>query len=171
MKKYLNEAYFGLLVGICAFVYFLFTGLTKEKLSSTNDLTVIKGTYLKHSFIDNTGVKNFTHQYYIWTENYANAFQVSASYLDMFAAKDFDLNIKHRDSITLTIPTRLTAKLNSKDNIPVTSIEANGITFLDKDKVIEYEKHLVEKNMEYVFAFGFLAAGLWVYFSRRKNYR
>ncbi|MBK7573522.1 MAG: hypothetical protein IPI10_18715 [Bacteroidetes bacterium] len=42
---------------------------------------------------------------------------------------------------------------------------------LDKNKVLEFEKHLADKNMDYVFAFGFLAAGLWLYFSRRKNYR
>lgn len=171
MKKYLNEAFLGLLIGVGACIYFLYNGLTKVNVTSPNDLTEIKGTYLRHSFKDNTGFKNVTHQYYIWTSNYSNAFQVKADYLRFFDAEQFATNIKLGDSIVFTIPTNLKTKLNSEENVFVTSILANSVNLLDKNKVLEFEKHLADKNMDYVFAFGFLAAGLWVYFSRRKNYR
>ena len=138
MKKYLNYANFGLLVGICAFVYFIYTGLTTVKLTSANGLTEIKGTYLKHSFKDNTGFKNFTHQYYIWTANYSNAFQVKADYLRFFNAEQFAANIKPGDSIVFTIPTNLKTKLNSAENVFVTSIWTNSVTHLDKSKVLVF---------------------------------
>ena len=141
------------------------------KLTSSNDLTEIKGTYIKHSFKDNTGFKNFTHQYYIWTANYSNAFQVKADYFRFFNGEQFATNIKLGDSIVFTIPTYLKTKLNSEENVFVTSILANSVTHLDKTKVLDFEKHLADTNLDYFFAFGFLAAGLWVYLSKRKNYR
>jgi len=171
MKKYLNYAHFGLLVGICAFVYFIYNGLTTVKLTSPNDLTEIKGTYIKHSFKENIGLINSTHQYYIWTTNYSNTFQVKADYLRFFNREQFARNIKLGDSIVFTIPSYLKTKLNSEENVFVTSILANSVTHLDKTKVLDFEKHLADTNMDYVFAFGYLAAGLWVYFSKRKNYR
>lgn len=82
MKKYLNEAFLGLLIGVGACIYFLYNGLTKVNVTSPNDLIEIKGTYLRHSFKDNTGFKNFTHQYYVWTANYSNAFQVLLTICD-----------------------------------------------------------------------------------------
>jgi hypothetical protein len=170
MKKYLNEAHFGLLVGLCAFIYFLYTGLTKEKITSGNNLTEIKGIYQRHSFKDNSGFKNFTNQYYIWTANYKNAFQIKANYLRLFNADEFATNIKVGDSITFTIPKTLIDKLNSEGNVFVTSIETKGTTYIDKNKVLEYEKHWADKNTDYFFAFAFLIVGLVVYFKRRKNY-
>ena len=88
-----------------------------------------------------------------------------------FNGEQFASNIKLGDSIVFTIPTYLKTKLNSEENVFVTSILANSVTHLDKTKVLDFEKHLADTNMDYVFAFGYLAAGIWVYLSKRKNYR
>ncbi len=167
MKKYLNEAHFGLLLGICVFIYFLYTGLTREKITSDKDLSEIKGTYSNHSFKDNTGFRNFTHQYYIWTNEYPNAFQIKADYLSLFDSVKFALDLKPGDSITITIPTRLKTKLNSTDNIFATSVETRNTTYLDQTKTLEKEKRFAEDNFDYVIAIIALISGIFTYFRRR----
>jgi len=167
MKKYLNEGHLGLFFGLTAFVYFLFTGLTREKITSDNDLVEIRGKYLRHSFKDNTGFKNFTHQYYIWIENYSKAFQVKAGYLGIFNTQEFLRNVSQGDDLTFSIPKRLIEKLNSADNVFLTSIEGGGRTYLDKNKVLEIEKDLATSNSDYFFGMGFLIAGLIVYLRLR----
>ena len=126
MKRFVNEGHLGLLFGMTACIYFLFTGLTKEKITSANDLIEIRGKYLKHSFKDNKGFKNFTHQYYIWLENNSNTFQVKAGYLGIFDAREFLRNVNQGDDLTFTIPKRLIEKLNSTGNVFLTSIEGAG---------------------------------------------
>ena len=163
----MNYAHFGLLIGLCAFIYFLYIGLTKEKIASSNDLTEIKGIYLRHSFKDNTGFQNYTHQYYIWTTNYTNVFQIKADYLKIFNAREFATKIKVGDDVTFTLPTKLCEKLNSDNNIFITSIEANGTTYLDKNKVLDLEKKSAYDNFDFFIAFVFLIAGLFAYFKRR----
>lgn len=99
---------------------------------------------MRHSFKDNTGFKNFTHQYYIWTENNSNVFQLKADYFGIFNALDFLRNVNQGDDLTFTIPKRLIDKLNSADNVFLTLIEGGGRTYLDKNKVLEIEKGFSE---------------------------
>jgi hypothetical protein len=167
MKKYLNEGHLGLSFGVAAFIYFIYTGLTRDKIKSDDDLVKISGTYLTHSFKDNTGFKNFTHQYYFWTVEYSNPFQISAGYLRLFNKKDFITNIGHGDVLVLSIPKRLEEKLNSEDNVFVTSIESNGKTYLNKNEVLEIERDLSTSNSDYYFGTLYLACGLFVYFRKR----
>lgn len=167
MRKYLNEAYLGLLLGICVGIYFLYTGLTKEKITSDKDLSEIKGTYYKHSFKDNTGFKNFTHQYYIWTAEYPSAFQIKADYLSIFDSTKFSLDLKSGDSIRFSIPTKLKTKLNSTDNIFVTSIKTNKTIYLDQNKILEKEKQSADSSFDYVISIIALISGIFTYFKRR----
>lgn len=167
MKKYLTEAYLVLLLCICMSMYFLYTGLTKEKITSDKDLSEIKGTYSRHSFKDNTGFKNFTHQYYIWTAEYPSAFQIKADYLSLFDSIKFSLDLKPGDSITFTIPTKLKTKLNSTDNIFVTSIKANKTVYLDQNETLKKEKRAADSNFDYVLAIIVLVVGIFTYFKRR----
>ncbi|MBL4578514.1 MAG: hypothetical protein JKX74_08580 [Flavobacteriales bacterium] len=126
MKKYLNVGHLGLLLGIVAFGYFLFIGLTREKINSENDLIEIKGNYIKHSFEDNVGYRNQGHQYYIWTDSYSNAFQIKADYLGIFKKQDFLSRVGYAEKASFTIPKYQINKLNTTDNVFVTSIRIAG---------------------------------------------
>lgn len=167
MKKYLNEGHLGLLFGIVTFVYFLFTGVTRDKITSGNDLFEVKGTYLTHSFKDNAGFKNFTHQYYIWTKEYSNAFQVKADYLRIFKGQDFITEIRRENILILSIPKHLEKKLDSPDNVFVTSIESAGRIYLNKDEVLKIEQGLAASKSDYFIGTMHLAAGMFVYFRGR----
>ena len=167
MKKYLNEGYLGLAVGVIAFIYFISTGLTREKITSDRDLVEIKTPYLRHLFIDKEGFKNFTHQYYIWTENQENAFQVKADYLKIFKQADFLKRVILGDTITFTVPGGQLKKSGTDDHYFVTSIESKGTIYLDKDEVLKIERKLAASNADYFIGTGFLIAGLFAYFKRR----
>jgi len=167
MKKYLNEGHFGLVLGTTAFIYFLYTGLTRDKITSDNDLVEVKGKYLRHSFKDVIEYKNSSHQYYIWTEEYSNAFQVKADYLGIFNGRDFITKIKRGDEVIFTIPKRLINKLNSADNVFVTSIQINRRTYLNKNETLDIERHLATSNADYYIGTMYLVVGLFVYFRRR----
>lgn len=126
----------------------MFTGVTRDKITSGNDLFEVKGTYLTHSFKDNAGFKNFTHQYYIWTKEYSNAFQVKADYLRIFKGQDFITEIRRENILVLSIPKHLEKKLDSPDNVFVTSIESAGRIYLNKDEVLKIEQGLAASNSE-----------------------
>lgn len=167
MKKYLNEGYLGLFLGVLAFLYFLHSGLTKEKITSNNDLREIRGNYLRHSFKDNTGFKNMGYEYYIWAEPYTNAFQIKADYLKLFNSQTFLSRVNKGDKIIFTIPKRQIEKLNSDEKVFVTSIEIEGRTYLNKNIVLEIEKDLATSIADYFIGSVYLIAGLFVYFRRR----
>ncbi|GAA4425328.1 hypothetical protein GCM10023188_06160 [Pontibacter saemangeumensis] len=168
MKRFLNEGHLALLFGLTAFTYFLYIGLTKESITSPKDLVEIEGTYEKHSFKDNTGFKNFTHEYYIWTDNHRNTFQVKADYLHIFNRKDFLSNVNQGDKIKFTIPSKSVKSLDSEKNIHVTSVEVEGKTYLDKNRVLEIEKKIASSNEDYFIGAGFLIIGLFGYLRKRK---
>ncbi|ALJ00697.1 hypothetical protein [Rufibacter tibetensis] len=168
MKRFLNEGHLALLVGISAFTYFLYIGLNRESITSPKDLVEIEGAYEKHSFKDNTGFKNFTHEYYIWTDNHRNTFQIKADYLNIFNRKNFLSNINLGDKIKFTIPSKSVESLDSKKNIQVTSIEVEGNTYLDKNKVLEIERDIASSKDDYFIGAGFLIAGLFGYLRKRK---
>ena len=167
MKRYLNEGCVGLVFGIAAFCYFVFTGLTREKITSDKDLIEIEGHYTTHSFKDNKGFQNFTHQYYIWTDNYKNAFQVKADYLRIFNRKAFLTKVNQGDKVKFTIPKKLIGSLNTEKDIIVTSIVVEGSTYLDLDETLEMERNLTTSKSDYFIGTGFLIAGLFVYLRKR----
>jgi hypothetical protein len=167
MKKYLNEGHLGLSVGVIAFIYFISTGLTREKITSDKDLIELKGKYVRHSFTDNEGFQNFTYQYYIWTENQTSTFQVKAEYLRIFKKADFIKEVNPRDTIVFTIPKRQLEKLSTADNVVVTSIESQGQIYLNKNETLGIEKELAKSNTDYYIGTGLLIAGLFAYFRRR----
>jgi hypothetical protein len=146
-----------------------YTGLTRDKINTDNDLTEIKGTYLRYSFKDNTGFRNFTHQYYIWTKEYSNAFQIKADYLRIFDRQEFTTNIRLGDSLNLTIPKRLYETLNSGNKVLVTSIEKQGKIYLNKNEVLEIENDLATSKSDYYLGTMYFVAGLFLYFKRRLN--
>ncbi len=167
MKKYLTEGHFGLLFGITAFVYFLYTGLTREKIESEDDLTEVNGKFLNYSFKDNTGHKRLGHEYYIWIDSYQNAFQIKADYLGIFKGIGFINNVRPGDNIEFTIPKFLTKKLNSGENVFVTSVKVKRLTYLSKDKTLEIENELATSYSDFFLAGGFLIVGLVVYIRKR----
>jgi hypothetical protein len=167
MKKYLHEKYFGLLMGVIAFIYFSYQGLTREKIESENDLTEVTGKLLRYSFKDNTGHKRQGHQYYIWIDGYQNAFQVKADYLGVFKGMEFMTTVRPGDNIIFTIPKYQVKKLNSDDNVIVTSIRVRRTTYLRKDNVLEIENGISTSYAEFLLAGFFLIIGLIVYIRRR----
>ena len=167
MKKYLNEGVLGLIIAVVAFPYFIYTGLTREKITSDRDLVEIRTPYLRHSFVDNEGFKNFTHQYYIWTENQKLSFQVKADYLRIFKKADFTKTVVQGDTIKFTVPKGQLKKSGTDDHYFVTSIESKGTIYLDKNEVLEIERKLAASNSDYYFGLMYLVVGLFVYFRWR----
>jgi hypothetical protein len=169
MKKYLNEGVLGLIFGIVAFIYFIYTGLTREKIMSDADLVETRMPYLRHSFVDNEGFKNFTHKYYIWTKHGKRPFKVKADYLGIFKKEDFTKTIQEGDTITFTIPKEQLRlrRFRSDDHYFVTSIESKGTVYLDKDEVLKIETKLAASNADYYIGTMFLVGGLFIYFKRR----
>ena len=167
MKKYLTEGHFGLLFGVIAFFYFLYTGLTREKIKSEDDLTEVHGKFSDYSFKDNAGHKRQGHEYYIWIDGYQNAFQIKADYLGIFKGIEFITTVRRGDDIQFTIPKFLTNKLNSDENVFVTSIKVKRTTYLSKDKTLEIEKGVASSYADFFLAGGFLIVGLVVYIRKR----
>jgi hypothetical protein len=167
MKKYLTEGHFGLLFGVTAFIYFLYTGLTREKIKSEDDLTEVHGKFLNYSFKDNTGRRRQGHEYYIWIDSYQNAFQIKADYLGIFKGVEFITTVRRGDDIQFTIPKFQTNKLNSDENVFVTSIKVKRTTYLSKDKTLEIEKGVASSYADFFLAGGFLVVGLVVYIRKR----
>lgn len=167
MEKYLNEGVLGLIIAVVAFPYFIYTGLTREKITSDQDLVEIRAPYLRHSFMDNEGFKNFTHQYYIWTENQKLAFQVKADYLGIFNKTDFAKTIVQGDTLIFTVPKGQLKKSDADDHYFVTSIESDGTIYLDKDEVLKIERKSASSNADYYIGTMYLVVGLFVYFRWR----
>jgi len=167
MNKYLTEGHFGLLFGVTAFIYFLYIGLTREKIESENDLTEVHGKFSNYSFKDNTGNKRQGHQYYIWIDSYRNTFQIKADYLKIFNGVEFITTVRRGDDIKFTIPKFQTNKLNSDENVFVTSIKVKRTTYLSKDKTLQMEKEIASSYLEFFLAGGFLIVGLVVYIRKR----
>ena len=167
MKKYLTERHFGLAFGVMAFIYFLYTGLTRDKIQSKEDLTEVQGKFLNYSFKDNTGYKRQGHEYYIWIDTFKNAFQIKADYLGIFKGIDFISNVRRGDNVEFTIPKFQTDKLKTDENVFVTSIKVKRSTYLSKDETLEIEKGIASSYTDFFLAGGFLVVGLVVYFRKR----
>lgn len=152
MTVYSNRDYLGLAFGIIMCIFFLYSGITKEKIESPNDLTQIKGTFSKYSFQDGTGYKRQGREYYFWMGSYGNAFQISAEYLGIFDEDEFMVKLRPGDEMTITIPKRLYGAVDTDEIIFVTSIQVGKDTYLDKDKVLKIEKKLADSNTEFYAA-------------------
>jgi hypothetical protein len=166
MHKYIK--YLGLLFGVTAFIYFTYSGLTRDKIESKDDLTELKGKFVRYSFTDGTGFKGNGQEYYFWLDNYQNAFQIPADYLRVFRGREFVSAIKSGDDIALTIPKSKANKLNSPDeNVFVTSIRVKWSTYLNKEEVLKIEKELATSYAEYIIGTLYLIAGVVIYFRNR----
>ncbi len=167
MNKYLSEKYFALVMGITAFLYYSYAGLTRERIESEDDLTEIQGKFVKYSFKDRTGYKRIGHQYYIWIEGYINAFQVKADYLRIFKARAFASQVAQGDILRFTIPKTHLDRLDTDNNVFVTSIGKRRIVYLDQDEVIKIENELASSYGDFILAGGFLIVGLVVFMRKR----
>jgi hypothetical protein len=167
MKKYLTEGHFGLLLGIVAFIYFLSHGLTREKIESEADLMEVQGSFIRYSFKDNTSYRRSTHEYYIWIEGYRNAFQIKADYLAIFKYPKFITTVRRGDNVQFTIPRFLADKLNSDENVFVTSIKVKRSIYLNMNETLKVEKGILASYGEFFLAGMFLVVGLVVYIRKR----
>ena len=167
--RYIDKGYIPLIMGVAISLFFLYDGLTKEKITSSKDLFEIEGNYSKHSFKDNKGFRNFTHQYYIWTDNYKNAFQIPADYLRLFNKKEFASKVKQGAKLKLTIPTRLVKSLNSEKNIIITSLVIEGSTYLNVNEILKIEKKSATSNTEYYFGIASMIAGILGYLREKSK--
>jgi len=163
MKKYLRDKYLGLIFCVAFSIYFTYEFFTKDKIESDEDLIEIQGQFSDYSFKDGTGRKRMGHQYYIHLDNYINQFQIKADYLNDFKSIDFATKVRKGDKVVFTIPKGEKGKLNSTDNVFVTSIKVKGKTYLDKNKVIE-----TEKSYTLLYgALGFLVLGFILFKMKR----
>jgi hypothetical protein len=167
MKKYLTEGHFGILFGIIAFIYFFYTGLTRERINSEGDLMEVEGIFVNNSFKDNTGHRRNGHEYYIWIDNYQNPFQIKADYLNVFKGVEFISTVRPGDQIQFTIPKFMESKLNSDYNVFVTSIKVKRRTYLSKERTLEIEKSIMSLYADFFLAGFFLIVGLIVYIRKR----
>ncbi len=166
MKRYFKDKHIRLYLCLIASLYFLYSGITREKILLHSDLITVKGNYITHSFKDETGYRRNGHEYYIWIKQSTNPFQIKADYLDIFNDAAFISTVRVDDKIEFTIPKRLENKLGSNENIFVTSIEVNGTKYLSQNETISREKRINDSNTEYLLAGMFLIPGLLAYFVR-----
>lgn len=131
------------------------------------DFVEIRTPYLRHSFVDNEGFKNMTHQYYIWTENKKLSFQIKANYLSIFKKEEFTKTLVQGDTIAFTVPKGQLEKSETDEHYLVTSIESKGAVYLDKAEVLKIEGRLATSYADYYIGIMFLIGGLFAYFKRR----
>jgi len=164
MTKYLQDKYLGLFFCIGFSIYLNYKFFTKEKIESDKDLVEIQGRLSDYSFKDGTGRKRMGHEYYILLDNYSNQFQIKADYLNDFKGVDFITTVNRGDKVVFTIPKSEQEKLNSTDNVFVTSIKVKRKSYLDKNKVIE-----TEKSYTVLYgALGFLVLGFIIFKIKRQ---
>jgi hypothetical protein len=127
-------------VAILSGLFFLYHHLTRDTLKSDNDLVQINGPVKDYSFADKQRGLRTTHEYYVWLDNYENAFQIKADFLDYFKKNEFKAQVRKGDSILLTIPKQKTIYLNAgAENIYVLSIDHQNKNYLDKTKTMKTE--------------------------------
>ena len=163
MTVHSNRDYSGLVLGIIISICFVYSGITKEKIESSKDLTSINGKFVKASFLDKGAVR----QYYFWIDGYRNAFQISAEYLKIFNKNEFIVKLSPGDEMMVTIPKRLYTALDTDEILFVTSIQVGKVMYLDKDKVLKIEKKLAASNTEFYAAGVSLILGFILFIKKR----
>tara|TARA_B110000093_G_scaffold176796_1_gene212771 strand:+ start:610 stop:1140 length:531 start_codon:yes stop_codon:yes gene_type:complete len=167
MQKHFNEGNIILTLGILAFCYFSYQGLTRDFIESEKDLSKIEGKYSHHTFLDNTGFKNMGREYYIWIEGYSNRFQVPANYLGVFQKALFEQKVNKGDKISISYSKFQSDKINSTEDVFLTSVRVNGFTYLNKNAVLKIEDELSNSNSDFYIGLMYLAAGLFVFIRHR----
>ena len=127
----------------------------------------IRSTYSKHSFLENAGYRGIGKEYYIWLQDYSNPFQIRADYVAGFDKDLFELKVKEGDKIKLSVTNKDKSRLNSTENIPITSVSVNGRTYLEKDTVMKVENSFYHRNLEYLVGLFWLVCGLGVFIRER----
>ena len=167
MQKYFNEGNIIFSLGIFAFCYFVYQGVNRDSLKSEKDLISVEGRYTHHKFLDNTGFKNMGHEYYIWIEGYSNRFQVPANYLGVFQKELFEQKVKKGDNISISYAKTQNDRINSNEDVFLTSVSVNGFTYLDKNEILVIEDKLSKSNSDYYIGLMYLVAGLIVFIRHR----
>ena len=161
MKKHFNDGNIAMVAGILAFCYFLYLGLNREHISGTSDLVSIEGTYERHSFLDKSGYKSQTHQYYIWIVGYGNPFQIKADYLSIFNKVAFEHRVRKGDRIKITYPKFHQPRINTENTVFLTSVRVNDYTYLNKTDTLSLEQGHFQSNSDYYIGLMFLAFGIF----------
>lgn len=167
MQKYFNEGNIILTLGVLAFCYFVYQGVHRDFIKSEQDLISFEGQYADHTFLDNTGFKNMGREYYIWIEGYSNRFQVPANYLGVFQKALFDQKVKKGDKISISYARTQNDRINSNEDIFLTSVRISGFTYLNKNEVLKIEDELSKSNSDYYIGLMYLGAGLIVFIRHR----
>lgn len=167
MQKYFNEGNIILTLGILAFCYFVYQGVNRDFANSKEDLIDVESRYIRHTFLDNTGFKNMGREYYIWIEGFSNRFQVPANYLRVFQKALFEQKVKKGDIISISYAKFQNDKINSTEDVFVTSVIVNGFTYLNKNEVLKIEDELSNSNADFYIGLMYLAVGLIVFIRHR----
>ncbi len=172
MQKHLNEGNIILTLGILAFCYFMYQGINRDFINSKKSLTSVEGKYIRHTFLDNAGLKNMGHEYYIWIEEYSNKFQIPANYLGAFQKTLFEQQVRKGDKISISYAKTQNDKINSNGDVFLTSVRVNGFTYLNKNDILKIEAKLSKSNSDYYIGLMYLATSLVVFVRhkiKRKN--
>lgn len=167
MQKYFNEGNIILTLGILSFCYFVYQGVNRDFLKSEQDLINVEGRYTHHTFLDNTGFKNMGREYYIWIEGYSNRFQIPANYLGVFQKALFEQKVNKGDKILISYARTQIDRINSNEDIFLTSLRINGFTYLNKNEVLKIEDKLSKSNSDFYIGLMYLVAGLIVFIRYR----
>lgn len=167
MQKYFNEGNITLTLGILAFSYFVYQGVNRDFIKSEQDLINVEGRYTHHTFLDNTGFKNMGREYYIWIEGYSNRFQVPANYLAVFQKALFEQKVKKGDKISISYARTQNDRINSSEDVFLTSVRISEITYLNKNEVLKIEDKLSKSNSDFYIGLMYLVAGLSVFIKHR----
>lgn len=159
------SSHYYLLTTYCLMTSFvmLYFFLAKPSLHSINDLIIVKGNYLKHSFNYKSG-RGGGYSYYLWLDNYSNSFKIKADFIDNRIKALFENTIIQGEELTIEILMNERSKLNSSDFIFIYSLYSNDIDYLNSEDTIK--KHNSPFMM--IMSFGFLVAGILYYIFRKR---
>lgn len=142
--------------------------LSKPTAKSEDDLLQIKGRLADYSFKEKQGGRGTLYLYYIWLENYSNAFQIKAGFVDYFRRFTFENKISPKEMLYFTIPKDRRNRLNnSKSEIFVMSIDSDQENFLDKKTTLRSEKY----DYDLYGAISLISIGIIWYFYRHTKSR
>lgn len=142
----------------------LFNECTKRPLNSDNDFRTLHGQLKTYSFIDGArGRRN----YYFYTKDYNNAFQIKANFLFDFDKDYFITHATDLPQIQFRIAKESTKNLNHRKTILIYSLDVNEQNVLSLSDTLKAEN----SKLGVYASIGFITFGILFYFYRRYTLR
>ncbi|RZJ75097.1 MAG: hypothetical protein EOO45_06640 [Flavobacterium sp.] len=138
-KSLLNNAlvlgykYLPAIIIICFGCLFLIKEMTSFTIKNTDDLIFLKGEVENYSFKIKRQSRRTTKSYdfNITLKDYPCEFKINADFINYFLKRDFEINVKPGDSITLAIPKAEEHLTGNHERLMVMGISEGNQTYLN----------------------------------------